>query len=78
MSEALMAKKGPFVVELEPGDYWYCACGRSAGQPFCDGSHQGTGLAPKKFTVKTKQTVGLCGCRKGAGQPFCDGTHKKL
>ena len=78
MSEAVMAKKGPFVVELEPGDYWYCTCGRGASQPFCDGSHKGSGFAPKKFTIEEKKKVGLCGCRRSAGQPFCDGAHKGL
>ncbi|MGE0079769.1 MAG: CDGSH iron-sulfur domain-containing protein [Thiohalomonadaceae bacterium] len=78
MSEAVVAKKGPFVVELEPGDYWYCTCGRSASQPFCDGSHKGTGLAPTKFTVSEKKEYGLCGCKRSAGAPFCDGTHKGL
>jgi CDGSH-type Zn-finger protein len=78
MSDAVIAKKGPFVVELEPGDYWYCTCGRSASQPFCDGSHKGSGFAPHKFTVAEKKKVGLCGCRRSAGQPLCDGTHKGL
>jgi CDGSH-type Zn-finger protein len=78
MSEAVIAKKGPFVVELEPGEYWYCTCGRSATQPFCDGSHKGTGFAPQKFSVEEKKKVGLCGCRRTAGRPFCDGTHKGL
>ena len=78
MSEAVMAKKGPFVVELEPGDYWYCTCGRSASQPFCDGSHKGTGFAPQKFSVDEKKKVGLCGCRRSDGQPYCDGKHKGL
>jgi len=78
MSEPVIAKKGPIVVELEPGDYWYCTCGRSADQPFCDGSHKGTGFAPQKFTVEEKRKMGVCGCRHSGNQPFCDGGHNKL
>lgn len=77
MSKPIIARKGPFVVELEPGDYWYCGCGHSASQPFCDGSHRGTGLAPRKFTVSEKKTYGLCGCKRSASEPFCDGTHER-
>jgi len=78
MSEPVVAKKGPFVVELEPGTYWWCACGRSANQPFCDGSHKGTDFSPVQFEITEKRKVGLCGCKHTANQPFCDATHKDL
>lgn len=78
MSEPTMAKKGPYVVELEPGTYWWCACGRSQNQPFCDGSHKGTDLAPQKFEVTEKRKYGLCGCKRSSNMPYCDGTHKSL
>jgi CDGSH-type Zn-finger protein len=78
MSEPVVAKKGPFVVELEPGSYWWCACGRSANQPFCDGSHKGTDFTPVQFEITEKRKVGLCGCKHTANQPFCDATHKDL
>ncbi len=78
MSEPVVAKKGPFVVELEPGKYWWCACGRSANQPFCDGSHQGTEFTPVEFEITEKRKVGLCGCKHTSNQPFCDATHKNL
>ncbi len=76
--EALIAQKGPYAVELEPGTYFWCACGRSANQPFCDGSHKVTGLTPVKFELQEKKTVYLCGCKHSGNKPFCDGSHKTL
>jgi len=70
--------KHPFEMELEAGDYWWCHCGKSATQPFCDGSHQGTGFTPVKFTLTEKKKVWLCGCKQTADRPFCDGTHNSL
>jgi CDGSH-type Zn-finger protein len=78
MSEPVVAQKAPFALELEPGTYWWCACGRSASQPFCDGSHKGTGFAPKKVSISEKQKAWLCGCKHSANAPFCDGKHKVL
>lgn len=69
----------PYLRELPPGEYLWCACGRSARQPFCDGSHQGTTLAPLKFTVtRTSGMLWLCGCKHTRHPPFCDGYHNKL
>jgi CDGSH-type Zn-finger protein len=78
MSEAKIAQKAPYAVELSPGEYWYCTCGRSATQPFCDGAHQGTSFTPQAFTVDKKDTYYVCGCKRTEGAPFCDGTHKSL
>jgi CDGSH-type Zn-finger protein len=78
MADALIAQKSPFAVELAPGDYWWCACGRSKRQPFCDGSHKETELTPVKFSVTVAQKVWLCGCKQTASKPFCDGSHKKI
>lgn len=78
MADPVVAQKGPFAKELEPGDYWWCACGRSKNQPFCDGSHQGSEFTPVKFTIAEKTTVWLCGCKHSARKPFCDGSHNKL
>lgn len=71
-------QKAPFAVELAPGDYWWCACGLSASQPFCDGSHKGGTFTPVKFTVDVAEKKWLCGCKRTAGPPFCDGSHKAL
>lgn len=78
MDEPVIAQKSPIAVELEPGTYHWCACGRAAKQPFCDGSHKGTGLAPKVFTIEEKKTAHLCQCKHTKNAPFCDGTHKTL
>ena len=78
MSEPHCAQKGPYPVELEPGDYFWCACGRSKNQPFCDGSHKGTEFTPVKLSVTEKGTFYLCGCKRSANKPLCDGAHNKL
>ncbi|TDQ82399.1 iron-binding CDGSH zinc finger protein [Dongia mobilis] len=79
MSEPQIAQKAPFKVEVEAGKtYFWCACGRSSKQPFCDGSHQGTGLSPVKFQAGDAKTVFFCGCKNSAKQPLCDGTHNRL
>lgn len=78
MTEPVIAQKSPYAVELAPGDYWWCACGQSKRQPFCDGAHKGSGIDPKKFTVTEAQKVWLCGCKHSAGKPFCDGSHSSL
>ncbi len=77
--EAIIAQKAPYPVEVTEGKtYYWCACGRSRNQPFCDGSHQGTGFEPVAFTAEKTETTYLCGCKRTATQPFCDGTHKSL
>lgn len=77
MAEPECPQKAPYEVDLEPGTYWWCACGRSKTQPFCDGSHQGTGFRPLEFTLEERRKVWLCGCKRTADPPFCDGSHKK-
>lgn len=78
MSEPTIAAKQPAVMELEPGDYWYCTCGNSANQPFCNGSHKGTDFTPMQFTIEEKKQVALCQCKHTGNAPFCDGSHAKL
>ena len=78
MSEAKIAQKSPYVVDLEPGKYAWCACGRSNNQPYCDGSHKGTGFSPVIIELAAKKKVAFCGCKHTANPPYCDGTHKSL
>ena len=74
-----MNVKTPFPVKLEEGsDYFWCSCGQSKQQPFCDGSHKGTRHSPRKFTAQKTATVYLCGCKKTSNSPFCEGTHNHL
>ena len=74
-----IAQTTPYKVDLEEGKtYFWCACGQSAKQPFCDGSHNGSTFTPLKFTAETSKTAFLCGCKQAAKAPFCDGTHKAL
>lgn len=80
MEQTLPKRAGdaPIVVELEAGkDYWFCTCGLSANQPFCDGSHKGTGLKSHKFTAEKTGKAWLCMCKATGKTPFCDGTHSK-
>jgi CDGSH-type Zn-finger protein len=79
MTEAHVAQKGPFQVELKAGEkYFWCACGLSKEQPWCDGSHKGTGFKPVVFVAEKTETVYMCGCKHTRGRPFCDGTHETL
>lgn len=78
MSKPTIAAKTPVILELEAGTYYWCRCGRSRKQPYCDGSHQGTGLAPLEFTIEEKKKVALCQCKHTGHAPFCDGAHKHL
>ncbi|MDQ6993395.1 MAG: CDGSH iron-sulfur domain-containing protein [Mariprofundus sp.] len=78
MSEAIIAAKTPAVLELEPGTYYWCSCGKSANQPFCDGSHAGTDFVPKVLEITEKKTVALCNCKQSKNPPFCDGAHSQL
>ena len=74
-----LAQTAPYPVEVEAGKpYFWCACGRSANQPFCDGSHTVTGLAPIKHVADTGGRVVFCGCKQTDTAPLCDGSHKSL
>ena len=78
MPDPVVAQKFPYVLDSKPGTYWWCACGRSQSQPFCDGSHKGTGLNPKKVEITEAGTVAWCACKHSKEMPFCDGTHSTL
>jgi CDGSH-type Zn-finger protein len=80
MSDApIIAQKAPYPVEVEAGKtYFWCACGKSAKQPFCDGSHKATSITPVKYTAEVSKTVYFCGCKQSSKSPLCDGTHKSL
>ena len=77
--DPVVAQKGPYQVDLVAGkNYFYCTCGRSAKQPFCDGAHKGTGNEPLKFTAESTGTFNLCGCKATDDAPFCDGSHNVI
>ena len=79
MEKPEIAQKSPYKVNLESGkDYWWCACGRSKSQPFCDGSHKVTSFKPIQYTATETKEAWLCGCKNSAAKPFCDGTHRQL
>ncbi len=79
MSSPVVAAKAPIPVDVKTGlDYWWCSCGKSAKQPFCDGSHKGSDFAPVKFTAEKDETVYFCACKSNKGGVKCDGSHKAL
>ena len=79
MSISFDAPKNPFPVDVEKGKtYYWCSCGRSKTQPFCDGSHEGTTYEPKAYTAQENTTVYFCGCKQSMNAPLCDGTHNEL
>jgi CDGSH-type Zn-finger protein len=74
-----IAQKSPYPVDVEAGkSYFWCACGKSARQPFCDGSHKGTEYTPVKFDATESRKVFFCGCKHSAKSPMCDGSHARL
>jgi CDGSH-type Zn-finger protein len=71
--------RAPLPIDVEAGkSYWWCACGRSKKQPFCDGSHKGTDFAPQEWKAEKSEQVWFCTCKRSSHQPLCDGSHKKL
>ncbi len=78
MDKPHIADKVPAVLEVEPGTYWWCQCGLSKKQPFCDGSHSETPFGPVKVEVKEKKKIAFCLCKASAKGAICDGSHKHL
>ena len=79
MSKGEIAQKAPYAVEVTAGkSYWWCACGRSKSQPFCDGSHKGSEFSPLEHKATASGKVFFCGCKQSKNGVLCDGTHKKL
>lgn len=79
MSEAQVAGKAPIEVEVEEGKkYFWCACGKSAKQPFCDGSHKGSDFNPVEYVAEKTRKVYFCACKATNKQPLCDGSHNNL
>jgi len=78
MNDPVVFQKFPFVQPAQAGKYWWCACGRSKTQPFCDGAHKGTGFAPVVVELTEAKNVAWCGCKHSKNRPFCDGSHSGL
>ncbi|MGA2043586.1 MAG: CDGSH iron-sulfur domain-containing protein [Roseiarcus sp.] len=79
MSSARIAQKGPYPVQIEAGKtYYWCSCGESKNQPFCDGSHKTTTFTPLPYTADKAGAAYFCGCKQSAKSPLCDGRHATL
>ncbi len=78
MSQPALGGRIPIVLNLEPGTYFWCACGLSKTQPFCDGSHEGTAFQPIELIIPVAKRCALCTCKLSKNSPMCDGSHKTL
>ena len=78
MKEPRIAALEPALIDIETGDHYWCSCGHSKGQPYCDGAHKGSGFEPLEFFIEKRKKVSLCLCKKTGKAPFCDGAHAHL
>ncbi len=78
MEKPKITQKMPYVMDVQPGKYYWCACGQSKNQPYCDGSHKGTSFTPVMTEITEAKKVAWCGCKMSNNKPFCDGIHKKI
>ena len=79
MNKPNIAQAAPYVVDVESGQtYFWCACGKSQNQPYCDGSHKGSDFVPVRFEASSNEKVFFCGCKHSATAPMCDGTHQQF
>jgi CDGSH iron-sulfur domain-containing protein 3 len=78
MTEPKIAQRAPFVLKESVGTRYFCTCGHSKTQPFCDGAHKGTGFNPLKVDLAEAKTVAWCGCKHSKNLPYCDGAHSRL
>jgi len=73
-----MSAEHPIMIDLEPGTYYWCSCGKTKNQPFCDGSHEDTAFLPMEFTITEKKQYALCNCQRTQDAPYCDGSHENI
>lgn len=78
MADPVIAQRTPFVVSETPGSKWWCSCGKSKTQPFCDGSHSGSPFSPVEVKIEAARKVAWCGCKHSKKGAFCDGSHSRL
>ena len=78
MNNPKIAQKSPYVIDVKPGKYAWCACGLSSNQPYCDGSHKGTSFSPVIEEVKEEKKIAWCGCKHSKNGVYCDGSHNKI
>ena len=79
MDTPVIAQRAPIPVDVEAGkQYFWCACGKSQSQPFCDGSHKGSTFTPVKYVAEGPKQVYFCCCKQSKASPLCDGSHKTL